>query len=118
VSEAPGAPRAGQEILGERSNDQHIEQGRQSEPDDAVADKPRKTLSIIGSGGKIAGNEEQHRHEKGLQEALVGSEENRRAEAGPLPVHVVPIAERAVGVASVHTEHQQDHRPSDVVDEQ
>src|SRR6185312_9302640 len=84
----------------------------------SVAHTRREALAIIGSGRKIAGDEEQKGHEEGLQETLVDAEKQRRAEPGRASVDIVPIAERAIGVAGVHAEHEDDHRPADVVDEQ
>jgi len=118
VSKTPAAPGPGQEILGERADHEHVQQRRQAEPDKAVAQEPREPLPVIGRGGEIAGNEEQRGHEKRLQKALVDPEEKRGAETRLLPIDVIPVSERTVGVTRVHAEHQNDHRPPDVIDEQ
>src|SRR5258708_36821217 len=53
-----------------------------------------------------------------MQEALVGAEKKFDAKDGRLPIHIIPIPERTISVAGVHAEHEDDHAPSDVVDEQ
>src|SRR5260221_14395740 len=67
---------------------------------------------------KLPKNKKAPSHEKRLQEALVGAEKKFDAKAGRLPIHIIPIPERTISVAGVHAEHEDDHAPSDVVDEQ
>src|SRR6185312_14987515 len=82
----------------------------------SVAHERRKALAIIGSGRKIAGDEEQQRHEECLQKALVDAEDNFRGKPRRLAINIVPVAERAISIGRVHGEHEHDHRPADVVD--
>ncbi len=122
MQEAARPPCPRQKILRERADHQHVEQRWQSEAKQSIADEGRKTLPVIGVRRKIAGDEEKHRHEEGLQDTLVHAEKDLGAKAAtqtiPGAIDVIPIPERAVGVRRVHAEHQDDHRPPDVVDEQ
>jgi len=65
----------------------------------------------------VAGDKEQRGHEEGLQEGLIKAEEHHCRQARDDVLRVVPVAEGAVGIRGVHAQHQDDHDPTDVVDE-
>src|SRR6516162_9895357 len=102
IPESAAAPCAREEVLGERAQDEHVEQCGYSQPDDPVAQEERETLSIVASGREVAREKEQQRHEEGLEQALIGGEDERRAEANGMGFLVVPVAKGAVGIRRMH----------------
>jgi hypothetical protein len=60
----------------------------------------------------------QQSHEKGLQVHLPSSESQQARQPEVRPVHVIPVAQRAISIGGVHADDQNDHRRTEIVDEQ
>src|SRR5690242_21718825 len=100
---APG-PAPGDVVLRDGTDDKDVQERRYQEADKPVSYVLCGSLTVVGVGCEIGGDEEQQRHEEALQPALVGAEEHAFAQGEGRAVSVVPVAERTVCVAGMHAQ--------------
>src|SRR5579863_2318882 len=103
-------------IARQRLNDQHKEQGRKPQPVGPVANEMKSPFLVECPGYEIPRQKEKETHKKRLQKNLVGYESELLREAQFRRLLDVPASVTAIGNRCVHTQHQHDHDPADIVD--
>ena len=94
---------------------QHVQEGRQAEAHEALADERGGALAPQGPVGEVPGDEEEGPHEERLQVGLPEYERDLDEEGRVGPLLHIPASDVAVGHACVHVDHQHDHERPQLV---
>ena len=97
-------------------NHEHVEQRRQTQANEPFTDELRRAAARERSVCELAGDEEQQSHEERLQMPLPDDERDFRGKRRLVFALQIPIADVAIGHASVKIDDQHNHERAQVID--